>query len=221
MIGTSLTGPQKDDITRAFTKVYNEDVWQRRDTSGPGSSVQHTGGYRTFLRRVLKSYNIRKVIDVGCGLWEHLGNVDWSGVDYLGIDPVPSVIERNRKLNLPQNHKFQCGLLDDVTDLQSFDLAIVKDVLQHLPIKTIDHMLRQLKVVKFLLITNDVCHDANADCALGGFRKINLELPPFNLSPDAKVDFQSCPFVKRTLLIQNAVGDAAPTLNMSSSSSVA
>lgn len=206
MTGTSSTGPQKVDIVRAFTKVYDENVWQRKNTSGPGSSAQHTGAYRSFLQRVLGGYRIRRVIDVGCGLWEHLGEINWTGVEYLGIDPVQSVVERNRSLPLPPNHRFQCGVLDDIPDLGTYDLAIVKDVMQHLPNTAIQAMLHQLRVVKYLLVTNDLAAGPNVECTLGGFRKIDLELPPFEVTPIGKIDFKSCPFVKRTLLIQNDVG---------------
>lgn len=215
MTGISSIGlsPKKADIVRAFSNVYADNVWQRKDTSGPGSSVESTGSYRTFLQQILKRHHIRRVIDVGCGLWEHLGNVNWENIEYLGVDPVPTVIERNCRLSLPPNIRFQCGVVEDVSNLASYDLAIVKDVLQHLPNCTINELLKKLRVVKYWLITNDVTTEANTDCSLGGFRKINMEMPPFDLRSIDKIDFPSIPFVKRTLLIQNDVGVVGPILS--------
>jgi SAM-dependent methyltransferase len=220
MIGTSLTGRQKADITTAFSRVYDENVWQRKGTSGPGSSVQHTGEYRVYLQRLIASYKVKSILDVGCGLWEYMHHVNLNGIRYHGIDPVPSVIESNRKLGTPSSVTFQCGVLDDVLNLHEYDMAIVKDVLQHLPNALILRMLEQLKVVPFVVITNDLLSGPNVDCELGGFRKINLEGPPFSVQPAGKLDFQSVPFVKRTLVIRNdvsAVGQASSTSTSSAS----
>ena len=215
MTGTSLTGHPKADITAAFSKVYDENVWQRKGTSGPGSSAQYTGEYRTFLHRLIVSYKVKRILDVGCGLWEYMQHINLSGIDYLGLDPVPSVIQNNQNLRLPDNIKFQCGVVDDVENLGQFDMAIVKDVFQHLPNRTIMEMLEKLKVIPLLVITNDVLHGANVDCAFGGFRKINMEAPPFSLSPAGKLDFQSMPFIKRTLVIRNDADAGERVLNTS------
>lgn len=206
MTGTSSTGHPKANIVAAFTKVYDENVWQRKDTSGPGSSVQHTGDYRSFLHRLLQSRQVKRLLDVGCGLWEYMQHVNLAGIDYLGIDPVVSVIKRNKALNLPPNIQFQCGVIDDVPDLASYDMAIVKDVFQHLPNQLIIEMLEKLKVIPVLVVTNDLLKGPNINCDLGGFRKINLEAPPFSVVPAGKMDFPSMPFVKRTLVIQNDAG---------------
>ena len=216
MTGTSSTGHPKADISTAFSKVYDENVWQRKDTSGPGSSVQHTGDYRVFLERVMRSRQVKRVLDVGCGLWEYMHHVNLTGIEYLGIDPVPSVIKRNKALNLPSNIQFQCGVIDDVPDLGGYDLAIVKDVFQHLPNSLIIEMLEKLKVVPVLLVTNDLLNSPNTNCDLGGFRKINLETPPFSVVPVGKMDFPSIPFIKRTLVIQNDVSAGAQASNTSS-----
>jgi SAM-dependent methyltransferase len=189
--------------------VYDENVWQRKDTSGPGSSVQHTGDYRSFLHRLLQSRQVKRLLDVGCGLWEYMQHVNLAGIDYLGIDPVVSVIKRNKALNLPPNIQFQCGVIDDVPDLASYDMAIVKDVFQHLPNQLIIEMLEKLKVIPVLVVTNDLLKGPNINCDLGGFRKINLEAPPFSVVPAGKMDFPSVPFVKRTLVIQNDVNASA------------
>lgn len=203
MTGTSSTGHPKASITAAFSKVYDENVWQRKDTSGPGSSAQYTGEYRSFLHRLLRSKQVKRLLDVGCGLWEYMQHVNLEGIEYLGIDPVPSVIKRNKALRLPPNIQFQCGTIDDVPNLGSFDMAIVKDVFQHLPNQLIIEMLEKLKVIPTLIVTNDLLNGPNVNCDLGGFRKINLEGPPFSVVPAGKMDFPSMPFVKRTLVIQN------------------
>ncbi len=195
-----------NEITKAFTDVYTRNVWGRKDTSGHGSAVKYTKAYVTYLATVLNKFEVRCVLDIGCGIWEHLLQITWTGIDYLGIDAVPSVIEKNESLNLASNIRFRCGTLETLTIAPTdYDLVIIKDVFQHLPNALILDILERVKNVPLLLITNDISQADNTDCLLGGFRKLDMERSPFNLIPDEAVSFQSYPFIKRSILVRKKV----------------
>ena len=71
-------------------------------------------------------------MDLGCGDWASSRLVDWSGIDYLGLDVVPVAIEHCR------THYRRPGVRFEVFDLveetrRLADLLICKEVLQHLP----------------------------------------------------------------------------------------
>jgi SAM-dependent methyltransferase len=166
-----------------------------------------------FLKQTFDKYNTRKLLDVGCGVWEHLMSVNLSGIEYLGIDVVDSVIRRNEELDLPANVRFQCGTLEDVESLETFDTVVIKDVFQHLPDKLIFSMLTQLKNIPVLVVTNDYTSDVHSDCDLGGFRKLDLEAPPFSLQASERLDFESDPFSKRTLVVLNGASADVPGSN--------
>jgi SAM-dependent methyltransferase len=61
--------------------------------SGPGSASHETIAYRAFLQGFLQWNRVRSVVDLGCGDWQFSRFIDWSGVDYTGVDVVAPVIE--------------------------------------------------------------------------------------------------------------------------------
>ena len=62
--------------------------------SGPGSSVGATAELRSFLRGRFDDLHIRKFLDVPCGdmTWEQ--HLDLAGVEYLGGDISPDLVQR-------------------------------------------------------------------------------------------------------------------------------
>ena len=88
--------------------------------------------YLQLLQKFTKDKRIKIVVDLGCGDWQCSRRVDWSGVDYLGIDVVPPLAENLKSKYARDGIRFITGNL--VTcDLSDADLVISKDVLQHLP----------------------------------------------------------------------------------------
>src|SRR5262245_52014706 len=118
-----------------FSEIYERRVWGRG--SGEGSLPEHTSGYRTFLERFLREQQVRSVVDYGCGDWQFSRLIDWSGIDYLGLDLVDTLIEHHRAAYGARNVRFEA--LDGVpAELPDADLIILKDVLQHWSHRTIE-----------------------------------------------------------------------------------
>ncbi len=125
--------------------------------------------------------------DLGCGDWQFSRFVDWSSVDYLGLDVVPEIVERNRAQFSQPNVRF--GVLAALDDLPGGDLLLAKEVLQHLPNSTIAEYLAAIRRrYRFALLTNAIEPEAqvNHDIDPGGFRPIRLQDPPFS-APGAVV----------------------------------
>lgn len=156
-----------------FTTIYRENTW---GGSGGGSTPANTKEYRALLKKFLVDHNIKSVVDYGCGDWMFSRLVDWSGIRYLGIDCVESVIAENKRLFEGANIRFIC-----TTEIQArAQLLIVKDVFQHWRIEAIDKFL--LDVIpnfKFILITN------NSD-QIGDNQELNGE--PYTRGLSAKFD---------------------------------
>ena len=69
-----------------------------QDEYGAGSSPENCEPwYKEVLPKFLKEYNIKSVIDLGCGDWRHLRLVDWTGIDYTGMDIVEFHVKRNNE----------------------------------------------------------------------------------------------------------------------------
>ncbi len=195
---------------QVFTAIYDNAVWGKNNEgegwSGIGSSLEATIGYREFITEFLFSHSIKSVVDLGCGDWEFSRYIDWTGIDYLGIDVVASVIEKNlvryKKTTINFEH------LDALeSNLPCADLLICKEVLQHLTNANIHQIISQFKKYKYCLITNGVDYTTlasdNYDISCGEYRPIDLTMPPFNIEGIKILTFYSAGFYKQTLLITN------------------
>jgi SAM-dependent methyltransferase len=197
-----------------FEGIYANNEWQYG--SGTGSRPVNTRRYMRMLQRFLRDQKIRSVVDFGCGDWQFSQFIKWEGIDYLGLDIVPFVIERNEKQFSSDNVRFRVfsGNFDDVPPA---DLLIVKDVLQHWSNASILAFLPVLERFRFSLITNDVNPRGiteNSDIADGDCRDLDLRMPPFNLTAEQVLSYTNrrallpWPFKrlywrKRVLLIRN------------------
>lgn len=185
--------PEDRARRQAFERIYAEGLWatdQRgKGTSGGGSTIEATKFYRRFLQDFLAAYAIRSVVDAGCGDWEFSQAVDWSGVQYLGVDIVPAVIEANQRRFSKPNIRF--AVADIVReDLPPADLLLVKDVLQHLSNADIARFARQFGRYRHVLLVNDVEPGSLTaepkDIPSGRYRPIDPTRPPYAL-PGKKI----------------------------------
>lgn len=185
IVHMTMTNP--DEV---FEDIYNSEIWT--SGSGSGSSAENTAAYRTFLQAYLVSNHITSVLDLGCGDWQSSRLIDWTGVDYCGVDVVGGLVERNNCKYGSDHIRFERK--DIVNDsLPLADLLIIKDVFQHWPNQTIQDFRERALGYGHVLITNTVAmHHAgssklyesdaglNQDIMMGAMRPVDLALPPFN-----------------------------------------
>ncbi len=203
-------------MKRRFSEIYSTNEWLFG--SGEGSLPVHTHGYVSFVSRFLRTHRIGSVLDLGCGDWQFSQFIDWSGIQYTGVDVVDDIVASNRARFSEPHLSFE--VRDAATEnLPPADLLIAKDVLQHWSHRAIFGFLPQLAKYQYTLITNSV-HPylvvPNADIEDGGFHYLDLRLPPFGLKARrvfSFTDFRSWwlrPFrkhrwLKHVLLVEGAV----------------
>jgi SAM-dependent methyltransferase len=185
-----------NDTRAEFSKIYNDHSWGGKSKSGPGSDPAAFQEYARLLVDFVRSNSIRSVIDVGCGDWTMGKTINWSGVDYTGVDIVPDLVEKLNATHGSDHVRFLC--LDLVSDtLPNAELFVTKDVLQHLSNSSVKTFLAKLKTqFKAALITNDISHvgrgnwrtrwrtyemKPNSEIANGGYRPLRLMDEPFSL----------------------------------------
>jgi glycosyltransferase involved in cell wall biosynthesis len=165
-----------------FTRVYKENIFEGRlSKSGEGSDLIQTFTIRESLLKVLSSLNVKTIIDAPCGDWFWMKEVNLNMVDYIGIDIVPDLIERNANQFQKSNIRFQC--LDIANEnLPSSDLIFCRDCLVHLSYDDAKKIISNFKKsgAKYLLTTSFVGRNSNKDLGSGFWRPLNLELKPFN-----------------------------------------
>lgn len=163
-----------------FRKKYEDDASDWRKNSGPGSHPYHTIDYVAFLSKFIHLNGVRTVVDIGCGDWQFSRNINFQGARYLGLDIVPSVIERNKALYARPGVDF--ALMPKTPDgVPAADLLLIKDVLQHLPDATIDVYAKLVfPRFRFCLVTNSftkLSTPTNVDICSGDFRCLDLTAP--------------------------------------------
>jgi len=174
-----------------FDSIYRDNRWQ--GGSGPGSREEVTRAYRTFLQDFMRANNIGSVVDLGCGDWQIARHMDWSGINYIGVDTSRVVLEATQRFARDGVSFFHANAVTE--PLPSADLLIVKDVIQHWPNADILAFLPQLANYRFALITNGFAAPLvarlNADIKVGNCRAVNLALAPFNLPGSFVFGFQA------------------------------
>lgn len=189
---------------RVFKKIYREGLWGEKWSSGAGSFAESSYPYLALLQNFLKEKRIKTVVEIGCGDWELSRHIDWSGVDYLGIDVVPELIQRNRALYERAHIHFQSA--DAIRyPLPAADLILCKDVLQHLSNSDVALLLKKLEPAPYCLITNDVDplseSSYNPDIETGGYRPIDITMPPFLYEGAKVLTYPSAHVVKQSLTL--------------------
>jgi SAM-dependent methyltransferase len=169
-----------DPAAAPFERIYRQNTWGYG--SGHGSIPRTTKDYRSYIEGFIAANRVTSVVDVGCGDWQYSRLIDWHGADYLGLDVVPDLVERDQREFGGPGVRFDVSPAD-LADVPTADLLITKDVLQHVPNAKVSELVGALTRFKYALITNDIAgSEPNGDIEAGGWRAVDLRLPPFNVS---------------------------------------
>lgn len=187
-VDRKLAGMHAEQV---FTEIFKKNKWQGHDSvSGRGSDVDQTGAVILALPGLFREYGINRVLDIPCGDFHWMRNVDLGGIDYIGADIVRDLIEENNSRFQHDNvHFLHLNLIDDA--LPNSDLVLCRDCLVHLSFSDIFKALNNIceSGAKYLLTTTFVDREHNPDIKTGRWRELNLELPPFSFpEPVALID---------------------------------
>jgi hypothetical protein len=150
---------------------------------------------RHELSALLKRFGINSMADAPCGDFNWMRHVDMNCF-YTGLDVVAELIEKNTRLFGSPTRQFKhANLIDNVID--KVDLIICRDMLAHLTDEQIFKVLRNFKASgsKYLLATTN--YDAHSNTVIdraGDWRKLNLELAPFNFPRPLAIIKEDVPF---------------------------
>jgi hypothetical protein len=175
-------GDKRQDV---FDEIFNKNLWGSASSrSGIGSELVFTQNYRAQLVEIIRQRNIRSMIDAPCGdlLWmkEVLRELD---INYIGGDISPSLVSSL----INEFSHLDIRLFDICVDpFPDVDLWHCRDCFFHLPNKDIFFALKNFSRsnIPWILVTSHKSRiHKNLDVAVGGFRFLDLEKAPFNLSP--------------------------------------
>jgi hypothetical protein len=170
------------DLAARFERILKTNLWgAETSVSGLGSEDRATAGIREALPPLLRRLGVRTLCDAPCG------DAGWIsacqlGVDYVGIDIVPALIEANRA-RAARGELSGRFLVADITrdELPAADLILCRDCLVHLSFANIARAVARFRAsgARFLLTTTFPEWRTNADCEDGDWRALNFEQTPY------------------------------------------
>lgn len=172
----------KNDSTSIFTKIYKSNYWKSSESvSGTGSELIQTSHLVVNLNQLLREFSIKSILDLPCGDFRWMKNVDLNGVHYLGGDIVEELIKKN-KIEYEHINYVDFSVINLISDpLPKVDLVIVRDCFVHLSFDDIFLSLNNLRKSgsKYLLTTVFTECGFNYDIATGDWRRLNFDIKPF------------------------------------------
>ena len=176
---SSTGAPSSTSI--AFDKIYRHKYWTNRQEaesiSGPGSTKHDTAKGRVCIAAWLAKYGIASLGDI-CGdfNWQHLiPGINES--NYIGFDTSELALERARR----KHARWRLERLDLVDRIPpKTDAFMVREVLQHLPLKMGTKLLQNVirSGVRFLIVST-FPGSANKDIPIGQYYMNNVARAPF------------------------------------------
>ena len=172
------------EAKEVFTEVFMINDWSSDEShSGMGSTLEFTSNTRKCLPEVWKKYNIRKVLDIGCGDFNWMKEIVNSLDYYKGTDIVDAITNLNKE-RYEEKGKIEFETHDILKDSLvyksvEFDAIILKDVLVHFPNKNIPRILDKIKNtgIKYVFITHFPEINQNSDIkTFGGWRPLNMKM---------------------------------------------
>ncbi len=168
-----------------FRDIYLHNKWgDKYSLSGTGSNLNQTKIILKEIANTIKRYEIKNILDIPCGDFYWMKEINFDKVNYIGGDIVPQLIKRNNELFSKKNIVFK--IIDlTIDNLPKSDVIFCRDCLVHLSFKDIFKALNNIKRSnsKYLITTSFIKRNLNHDIATGSWRTINLCKKPFNF-PD-------------------------------------
>ena len=183
------------DTEEVFTRLYQKNCWDSEESSsGHGSTLDQTKHLRGELQILFKEFNIKSILDIPCGDFNWMKEVNLTEIDYVGADIVEPLIQSNqKKYQRAEGCKFI--QMDIITSrLPEVDLILVRDCFVHLSIKEIKKAVKNIKKSgsKYLLTTTFTNDRENIDSKRGGWRPLNLQKIPLNFPVPVKIINEKC-----------------------------
>lgn len=169
-------------LTETFETIYKENLWKSEESrSGRGSEIANTENVRNGIPVVLNYIGAKSMLDVSCGDFNWMKEIDLGDIQYMGCDIVQELIDQNIAKYTNEKRKFfQADITRD--KLPHVDLILCRCTLYHLSFRNIRRAINNLKRSgDFLLLTNMPRVTENIDIEDGNYRKLNLEIDPICL----------------------------------------
>ena len=167
-----------------FKRIYRKQRWGTQETaSGTGSTLKQTEVIRAELPRLVRELGVKSILDIPCGDFNWMKEVNLEIESYIGADIVKEIIQNNRQRFASTQREFvRLNITRD--GLPRVDLILCRDCLVHFSYHDLCLALNMIRKSNstYLLTTTFTDLQANEDILTGNWRPLNLQKPPFNFS---------------------------------------
>lgn len=171
-----------------FSFIFEGNKWHgKQSVSGRGSDLDQTGTVIKVIPELCRELGVRRLLDVPCGDFNWMAQADLEGVAYTGGDIVAGLIASNQATSR-EGISFQ--VIDIAKDpLPEADLLLTRDCFVHLSFDLIRAAIDNIRGsgVTYFLTTTFPDEAENRDIVTGDWRRLNLNLPPFNFPPPERL----------------------------------
>src|SRR6202521_6309324 len=184
----------KLELREGFERIYSTNLWSDSESrSGVGSTLDSTRVLRIELPKALRQLGARVLLDVPCGDFTWMEHVDLSGIEYIGGDIVPSIVEKNQQLHAGESRRF-VGLDLTRDSLPDTDVLLCRDCLVHLSYANIRAVLANItrSNTRFVMMTSFPGRRDNYDVADGDWRALDFQAPPFSFPAPRLAIVENC-----------------------------
>jgi len=181
------------DPLRTFQEVFRANLWGGDSRSGLGASRDQTAAIRAAIPALCERLGVRRLLDVPCGDFSWMAEVDLRGAAYVGADIVAEILDQNRERYARHDRQFlQLDLTRSV--LPAADLLLCRDCLVHLSHAHARAALANIarSEISWLLTTTFPHEPINVDIVTGDWRPIDLTKPPFDLPEPVELLNEGC-----------------------------
>lgn len=172
--------------TARFTADYQQ-------SSGVGSDLVATERLITELPPLLHQLSVHRLLDIPCGDFVWMQQIDLGTIDYIGADLIESLIQSHRERYASPTRTFQ--RLDLVTDaLPPVDAILCRDCLVHCSARLVKQAVNNLhrSGATYLIATTFPEHE-NRPIVTGHWRPINLCAAPFHFPKPVHLLYEGHP----------------------------
>ena len=180
-LGLTFKNKETEEV---FTDIYRTNYWRGWESiSGQGSNISTTQYIRNALPDLLKTLNIKTMLDAPCGDFNWMRAVidEFDLEMYLGLDIVkPLIHETQQKYGTSKRIFMYANLID--TPVPKVDLIFSRDCLAHLSYKDARSVLTHFKDSgsTYLLTSHHVHTNENLNKLNGRHYPIRMTIAPFN-----------------------------------------
>lgn len=178
-----------------FEALYRQQGWGIGESlSGPGSSLEQTERLRRELPRWLETLHVESMLDLPCGDFRWMREVDLGDISYLGGDIVEAVVRRNHRRFAGPHRRFV--VMDLLRDrLPTVDLVLCRDGFVHFSNEDIFTALDAIRSSGSAYLAATTFTDEtrrNADVPTGAWRPLNLRSAPFRFPEPLATIVEGC-----------------------------